>query len=258
MKCGSSGVNQADCSSGGSNVNACLGKKYCFIFVDGGKSFIQGGGKNGGLDWDIKHWLNWIDQLILKYGSGEVGFIIFETDGSDANNGADMIHQTLQTLQQKYNYNGTISLIGASAGAAAIFVYFNRADTNQYASSDAHISAFIAMDAPSVNGDSTSPPQPEQCYGGLCGSGDDIYEQAGESGFSGWDGDTSGAADYVRRNGINGVYAWATNDPLSSEISGGGARKTYSIPAPSDAHAYIEGSPYSMPGVCLLCALPNP
>ncbi len=239
-------------------MSACFGKAHCIIFINGGCGPSQSGssdsgssgkcdGPNGtnGFGFDIGAWKKWIDALYAKYG-GDVGFILMETDNSDAQQGADLIHETLSTLGA-IGYTGDNAIIAASAGAAALFVYLNRADTGEYGG-DAAISSFIAMDAPTLdNGYGTACDLPAGC------SGDNDYQEVAEEAITKWDGVVSGAADYVRRNGISGVYAWDTNDPISSEIDGGGAWKTESTDASSDnAHTYVEGSPTSIQGVNLL------
>jgi RHS repeat-associated protein len=257
--CGSTQQDPAQCSPGGTLVNSCIGKSHCVILINGGPNPFQGGGTYG-LDFDIGAWKAWIDAIYARYG-GDVGFILMETDGSNAQQGADLIHETLQSLKDA-NYTGDISLIGASAGAAAIFVYLNRADTGMYDNTDARISAFIAMDAPTENGAGVSCYDEATCFGPPAG----VTIQSAEIGLTGWDGDASGAADYVRKHHISGVYVWAKNDLISSKVDGGGAWDTRSFTAPvgilnqSAAHTYIESSPDSVidsdGAFCMICYLP--
>jgi len=228
-KCGGYDGN-AYCSKGGIDVNSCLGKHHCVILVDGGPD-----GGTHGLDWDIRAWQNWINAIYAKYG-GDVGFILFETTGADADSGVTLIHQTLQRLAA-WDYAGNITLVGQSAGAAALFKYLNAKDSGQYAG-DAQISSFVAVEAPYRN-------PSVDCE--WCGPKDSVIDTE-EADNTNWNGETSGAADYVTKHHIKGLYAWDADDPISDEIDGpwdlygitGGSGSPFQNPGKDNAHTYLE------------------
>jgi RHS repeat-associated protein len=234
-KCGSLG--EAFCSSGGSNVNACAGKSHCVILINGTNSSASDSSANG-FGADIAGWEKWIDSIYALYG-GDVGFILMEA--GMAQTGANLIHETLQSLQ-KAGYEGSISLIGASAGAAGLFSYLNEASSKY--SDDPIISSFVALDAPQQSGSASNIDFPgclwDACIVEMMTRG---VQRELESGPTDWDGLTYGAEQYVRAHHVRGLYEWTVNDPISSEFDGNGAWKTHEYPSqPGNAHTYIESN----------------
>jgi RHS repeat-associated protein len=178
---------------GAGNAYPCLGKHHCIVLITG---VDVSSGIDRGLMSDIQDWQLWI-AAISKEFDGDVGFILFEVQ--KATPGAEVIHETLAALADS-GYQGTISLVGESSGAAAIFQYFAYADQNY--SGDPEITSFVAMDAPNS-------------------------KIAGDSQFTNWWADWNPsitadmASDYLRGHpNIRGVYAWNTNDEASQEMDG--------------------------------------
>lgn len=138
-------------------------------------------------------WRKWIEAIEARYA--DVGIIL--AIALDAILGADTLHSILSALS---SFAGSISVVGHSNGAAALFTYFDMALLGKY-SDDAFISSFVALDAPTSSN-------------GLVRAAEDVWS-AGDPVLV-W----AQAAIYVKSHGVRGMYAYDTNDALSGDMPG--------------------------------------
>jgi len=229
------GVEGATCSD---NAGACAGKSHCVILINGTDSSATE--NTNGFDYDVNDWQAWIKKISDEFG-GDVGFILLET--GNASHGADLIHTTLQSLAAM-SYHGDINLIGASAGSGAVFTYLDRAAHHYYSGqSDPVLHSFVALQAVTKTDSYVCGVNP------FCG----LY-YFGVSVDTGWNGDTSGADDYLTQHPeTTGVYEWDNFDPISTELDGSKfSSYTYSPVSFENPHTYIE---HHDPDAHVLCAL---
>ena len=103
------------------DVSGCLGKAHCVIFIDGPNVSIHK--QEDSVGTQITNWEQWKTFYETEYG-GNVGFIYFEAP--DTPTGAGRIQSALQQLNYSGSFNGTVSLVGHSNGAASIALYFDK------------------------------------------------------------------------------------------------------------------------------------
>lgn len=154
-----------------------------------------------GFGGDESFWAVWMAQLLAKY-HGDVGFIL-APDAAKAAGGAEALHSAIGGLGADH-YGGTISVVGESNGAAALFTYMALSAAGGYAG-DPRINKFVAIDAPTAS----------DPVGWL-------EQQAVKTVWAQWDPTAAAAlsAVYVHQHGTTGLYAWNAYDPVSGPMIG--------------------------------------
>jgi RHS repeat-associated protein len=204
-------------------VGNCLGDSKCVIFIAGVNISLPKAYSNLADDWN--QWKRWFNSNSFQ----GIGVIFLEA--KSAIDGAQQIHDYLHQLMSD-GYKGTVSLVGHSNGAAALFDYFAELALGRY-KGDAPVSRFVAIDAP-VATNAMMLAKSAQIPGGIAAAA--LYQGA-VAAWADWPLglDLVLAAAYISSHDIKGIWAYNANDLASGPEHG-----------PWTLYPVTEGDPWNL------------
>jgi RHS repeat-associated protein len=215
----------------GTQADQCISKAKCVVFIDGVDIKLPKPGSYQDIPprHDHGQWNQWTNYLDRHFNWGGAFYV-----ASDGPAGMWWLHTILSKLAT-LAFSGSVTVVGHSNGAAAIFWYFAVRQWGGFAG-DRSIQRFVAFNAPL----------------GILGF---WWGRVTASVWSLWSPSVTqwSANLYIWRHHIHGLYAWEGLDLFSGWVSCACQERVYWNAWPWDAHTKLLFDPRSAPG--LLAAL---